>query len=82
MKSTHAQECGSENHGAYAFRKGSFRSFPGTSRSSTSVPELKERKIDGDNITFVEALDMSGDEVRIVYAGKIDGDNIEFTRKV
>lgn len=43
---------------------------------------IKEGKIDGDTITFVEALDMGGNELRIVYTGKIEGDQIKFTRKV
>ncbi len=44
--------------------------------------ELKEGKIEGDAISFVELLDFQGNEVRIVYAGKVSGDEIKFTRKV
>lgn len=44
--------------------------------------EIKEGKIDGDSISFVEPLSFQGNELRIVYTGKIDGDSIKFTRKV
>lgn len=43
---------------------------------------IQEGKIEGDNISFVEAANFNGTELRIVYAGKIDGDTIHFTRKV
>lgn len=44
--------------------------------------ELKEGKIDGDKISFVELLNFQGNEIRIAYAGKISGDEIKFTREV
>ncbi|SRR6266568_4232171 len=44
--------------------------------------EIKEGKIDGDNITFIEVIDFNGNELRITYTGKIDGDEIKFTRQV
>ena len=44
--------------------------------------ELKEGKLDGDTITFVEVFDFQGNEVRIAYKGKIAGDEIKFTRNV
>jgi hypothetical protein len=43
---------------------------------------LTEGKIDGDNITFVEALSINGMDIKITYTGKITGDEIKFTRKV
>ena len=43
---------------------------------------IQDGKIAGDNISFVEAADMNGMELRIVYTGKIDGNSIHFTRKV
>src|ERR1022692_1139294 len=44
--------------------------------------ELKEFKLDGDTIAFVETLPFQGNEVRITYKGKIAGDEIKFTRQV
>jgi hypothetical protein len=44
--------------------------------------EIKDGKIDGDNISFVETINFQGNDLRIVYTGKIDGDEIKFTRKV
>ncbi len=44
--------------------------------------DIQDGKIDGDNITFVEALNFNGNEIKITYTGKIDGDEIKFTRKV
>jgi hypothetical protein len=43
---------------------------------------ITEGKIDGDNITFVEALSFNGMDIKIIYTGKINGDEIKFTRKV
>ena len=44
--------------------------------------ELKEGKLDGDTLTFVEIFDFQGNQVRIEYKGKIAGDEIKFTRNV
>lgn len=44
--------------------------------------ELKEGKVEGDTVTFVEPLKIQDDDVRITYTGKISGDEIKFTRKV
>ena len=35
--------------------------------------DLKEGKVDGDTVTFVELLSFQGNELRIVYTGKISG---------
>jgi len=43
---------------------------------------ITEGKIDGDTITFVEALSFNGMDIKIEYTGKIAGDEIKFTRKV
>jgi hypothetical protein len=43
---------------------------------------LTEGKIDGDTISFVEALSFNGMDIKISYTGKIDGDKIAFTRQV
>jgi enterochelin esterase-like enzyme len=44
--------------------------------------ELKEGKVEGDTVTFVETLQIQDNELRITYTGKISGDQIKFTRKV
>lgn len=44
--------------------------------------ELKEGKVEGDTVTFVEILNFQDNELRITYTGKILGDEIKFTRKV
>ena len=46
--------------------------------------ELKEGKVDGDAISFVEMLTIQDNEVRITYTGKLSakGDEIKFTRQV
>lgn len=54
----------------------------GKAISEHGETEIKEGKIDGDNITFVENLNFQGMDLRIVYTGKIDGDTIKFTRQV
>jgi hypothetical protein len=43
---------------------------------------ITEGKIDGDTITFVEALSFNGMDMKITYTGKINGDEIKFTRQV
>ena len=44
--------------------------------------ELKEGKVDGDTVTFVEPLKIQDNEINITYTGKISGNEIKFTRKV
>src|SRR5213595_2972248 len=44
--------------------------------------DLKEGKVDGDSVTFVEPLKIQDNEVRIVYTGKVAADGIKFTRQV
>ncbi len=44
--------------------------------------ELKEGKLDGDTITFVETFSFQDNEIRIEYKGTVSGDQIRFTRKV
>jgi hypothetical protein len=43
--------------------------------------ELKEGKISGEDVSFVEILNFD-QEIRIEYTGKLAGDQIKFTRKV
>jgi hypothetical protein len=44
--------------------------------------DLKDGKVTGDDISFVEKLDFQGNEISITYTGKIAGDEIKFNRKV
>src|ERR1051325_1162321 len=44
--------------------------------------ELKDGKVEGDTVTFVEPLKIQDNEVNITYTGKISGNEIKFTRKV
>ena len=46
--------------------------------------ELKEGKVEGDKISFVEMISFQGNEIRITYTGKlsVDGNEIKSTREV
>ena len=44
--------------------------------------ELKEGKVNGDMISFVEMLNFQGNDFRIAYTGKISTNEIKFTRAV
>ncbi|MFI4944972.1 MAG: hypothetical protein ACHP85_17025, partial [Burkholderiales bacterium] len=44
--------------------------------------QLKDGKLTGDDISFVEMLDFQGPAIAITYTGKIAGDEIKFTRSV
>jgi enterochelin esterase-like enzyme len=44
--------------------------------------DLKEGKIEGDTVSFVEPLSVQGNEMRITFTGKVSADTIKFTRAV
>jgi hypothetical protein len=44
--------------------------------------ELKEGRVEGDKVSFVEMLDFQGNALRIEYSGQLAGDEIKFTRRV
>src|SRR5438105_12228941 len=44
--------------------------------------ELKEGKVEGNTVTFVEPLKIQDNEIQITYTGKISSNEIKFTRKV
>ncbi len=44
--------------------------------------KFTEGKITGDRVTFVEILNIQGNDIRIHYSGKIGTNEIEFTREV
>lgn len=52
----------------------------GSVENARGTNPISEGKIDGDTISFVEALSFNGNEVKITYTGKVNGDTIQFTR--
>ena len=56
----------------------------GTAKNSLveMATEIKDGKIEGDVITFVENLNYQGQELVITYKGTLAGDEIKFTRMV
>jgi enterochelin esterase-like enzyme len=44
--------------------------------------ELKEGKVDGDTVSFVENLRFQGNALRIAYTGRVSTNEIRFTRRV
>jgi enterochelin esterase-like enzyme len=44
--------------------------------------ELKEGKVDGDTVAFVETLSFQDNEIAITFRGKVSSDEIRFTRQV
>ncbi len=47
-----------------------------------SVTEIREGKLTGAEISFVEMVKFQDQEIRVTYKGKIAGDEIKFTRTV
>jgi hypothetical protein len=45
---------------------------------STPV-DIKDGKVDGDNITFTATTDYQGTPVKLIYKGKLSGDQITFS---
>src|SRR5260370_3274239 len=44
--------------------------------------ELKEGKVEGDKISFVEPLNINGNDIRISYTGTISSNEMKLTREV
>jgi enterochelin esterase-like enzyme len=44
--------------------------------------DLKEGKIDGGTVSFVEMLKIQDNEIGVVFTGKVSGNEIKFTRQV
>ena len=44
--------------------------------------ELKEGKVDGDKISFIEMLNFQGNDIRIAYMGTISTNELKLTREV
>ena len=47
-----------------------------------SDTEIKEGKVNGTEISFLETVKFQGQDVPVHYTGKLSGDEIKFTRKV
>src|SRR5690242_5327150 len=43
---------------------------------------LKDGKVEGETISFVELFSFQGNEIRITYTGKLANNEIKFTREV
>jgi len=74
-------------HLKYVFQlKSDGDKFTGTahreSTQSKSDQEIKDGKIDGDNVSFSETLHIQEQDITIEYKGKIAGDEMTLTRKV
>jgi hypothetical protein len=54
----------------------------GKATSERGEAELSEGKVSGDEIFFVEPLEIQGQSIRIEYTGKVSGDEIQFKRQV
>ena len=44
--------------------------------------DLTDIKLDGDKVSFVETLDMGGNNLVITYTGTLSGDEMKLTRQV
>ena len=44
--------------------------------------KIVEGNVDGDNVTFVETLNYSGQDLRITYTGTVAGDEMNLKRDV
>ena len=54
----------------------------GHAKSEYADVDIQDGTIMGDDIAFVENLDLQGMAIRIVYKGKISGDEIKLSRNV
>jgi hypothetical protein len=55
----------------------------GTAVSNFGKAELRNGKVEGDTVTFLELLDFQGMPLEIAYTGKIvSADQIDFERKI
>src|SRR5215471_3305127 len=54
----------------------------GKATSPRGTQDIKEGKVSGDQVSFVEMVDAQGQQLRIEYTGKVTGDEMKLTRKV
>jgi hypothetical protein len=81
-KASFDTQIGQQNY-VYTF-KVSGTALTGTAKSDMGGEvELKDGKVDGDTVTFVENFSFQGMDIRIDYKGQIASDDeIKFTRQV
>jgi hypothetical protein len=70
-----------EQHYTYTFKVDGDK-LTGTAKNDNGTTEITDGSIKGDDISFVENIDMMGNKIAITYTGKVSGDEIKFTRKV
>ena len=51
-------------------------------QSQRGTTEIKEGKVNGDDISFVELVKVEDNELRIEHKGKVSGDEVRLRRKV
>jgi uncharacterized protein with beta-barrel porin domain len=54
----------------------------GKATSPRGTQDIKEGKVNGDEVSFVEMLELQDQQIRIEYKGKVNGDEMKLTRKV
>jgi hypothetical protein len=54
----------------------------GTVTNRRGDSEIKDGKVDGDNISFVVVRTLGDNEIKQTYKGAVSGDTIKFTRTV
>jgi len=54
----------------------------GTAAGPQGSVAIREGKVDGDSVFFVENMNYQGTDIRIEYSGKLVGDELKLTRKV
>lgn len=75
-------QIGRQNY-TYVFKvEGSTLTGTATQAQRGATVEIKEGKVTGDQVSFVEMVSIEGNELRIEYKGKVSGDEIKFNRKV
>ncbi|MGE5647519.1 MAG: hypothetical protein ACM336_17210 [Acidobacteriota bacterium] len=53
----------------------------GTVSGPRGESPISDGKIDGDTISFTQAISFNGNEMKILYKGKVSNDEIKFTRE-
>ena len=67
----------------YAFDlKADGSTLTGKVTSPRGTQDVKEGKVNGDECSFVEMLELQDQQIRIEYKGKVNGDELKLTRKV
>jgi hypothetical protein len=51
----------------------------GTMSNPRGEMEIKDGKVEGDNISFTRTFERGGNSMTILYKGKVSGDTIDFT---